>query len=127
MHDTCNAANASAKLIIEAKNASGVGHFGAEVWANMPESVTSTFDGSCFHHTVELPIAAYNRLVATFIAATGLSKEFAELKSLNPMTRLEVDGMSVLLNIAKLPDKKYAKSLALPWQTFAAKRRVGKM
>ena len=66
-------------------------------------------------------------LVATFIAATGLSKEFAELKSLSPMTRLEVGGMSVLLNIAKLPDKKYAKSLALPWQTFAAKRRVGKM
>jgi len=31
MHDTCNAANASAQLIIEAKNASGVEHFGAEV------------------------------------------------------------------------------------------------
>jgi hypothetical protein len=34
------------------------------------------------------------------------------------MLRIELDGMSLLLNISKLSDAKYAKSLALEWGDF---------
>ena len=42
-------------------------------------------------------------------AITLIAQNFAEIKGQNPMLRIELDGISLLLTISKLPDAKYAK------------------
>ena len=62
MHGTCATANAAAQRIVEAKNAAGIEHYGAEEWAALDPSKRETFDVLCFNHTRQLPVTAYNRL-----------------------------------------------------------------
>ena len=70
---------------------------------------------------MQLHMAEYDRRIKEWIKGTGLSSDFAEIKGKNPMLRVELDGMSLLLNISKLSDPKYAKSLALEWEDFKEK------
>ena len=78
MHDTCNAANAAARAIIAAKVRAGEEHFGAEVWAALPESTRETFDGGYHNHTMQLPWAEYDRMVKEWIKGNGLIRDFAD-------------------------------------------------
>ena len=41
----------------------GEAHFGAGVWAALPESVRGTFDGGCHNRTMQLSWAEYDRNV----------------------------------------------------------------
>ena len=104
MHDTCNTANAAAKLIIEAKNEMGILAFGAAEWAALPPEMRETFDAKCFNHTRQLPITAYDRLSKAALHEL-LERYAAEVRAMmGPSARVELDGPSFMRSFSKLLD-----------------------
>ena len=104
MHDTCNTAEAAAKLLISEKNEMGIEHFGEEAWAAMPEERRRTFDVDCGNHTRQLPIVAFRRKAKKYIEPLLGQFRAEAMAGLGFGARIELDVESLVRSLTKLLD-----------------------
>ena len=102
MHDTCNCANAAARLLGDLKRESGVEELGAEAWAALPSSKTKMLDFLCANHTRNLPVDAFVHLFEKYLNAV-LGDEFVKAAAAAEGTaRIAKDGKALIRAICKL-------------------------
>jgi hypothetical protein len=62
MHDTCNTANKTARLVKSLRDTSGQLFFGYDNWEELVEADKPWFDFLCGNHTRNLPMDAFNKV-----------------------------------------------------------------
>lgn len=101
-HDTCATANATARGVARAKQASGKAFFGEEAWSKLPEEEKGTLDVLCANHTRQLPCAEYERLSDKELCVLLRDQKKALEGVLGNKCRLELKGQSLVRSVAKL-------------------------
>lgn len=111
MSDTCNAARACKRLIVEMAEAAGKAKIGEASWEAMSEcereKKCKTYVGDCHQHLRNIIINAMS-IKATEYLKSELSESLAEFSSFD---RMSVDGMDLIRAIFKELHKggEYAK------------------
>ena len=129
MSDTCNAARAAKRLLVDAAEKASRLKIGDAAWAKMSEAQRekscTTFVGDCHQHLRNIIINAMG-IAATEHLKAALEDDLAEFSSFD---RMSVDAMDLIRAVWKEmhPGQEYAKGKGREFLAWLKKNHAGEM